>query len=189
MRVFVLSLVLFAGVARAQAPVMPARPTAGETAALVGVGAACGTAAAALAASTVNNWVPSDEAGLVIASGALAAGTATCVWGLGRRGGHGGRFTSTLGDAALGVGLGAVAGIGIGYVVYHASGGDRSNGNGFFNDATIAALAAAGATTLVTPALVSALRLPRHTPATIAPVVTTAPDGTRAPGVALRVGL
>ena len=190
MRLLLLSACLVASVTRAQVPV-PVPLTPGQTAVLVGVGASCGTAAAALAAAPVADWAPIDEIAVLVVGGALTGGTAACVWGLGRRVGHGGRFASTLGDAAQGVGLGLLGGIGVGYVVYHAAGGERSGygETAFFNDALIAALLAAGATTLVTPAVVSALRLPRHTPVAVAPATVAAPDGTRVPGMALRVGL
>ncbi len=195
MRVLLLSVVLLSHAASAQVPeAAPApgspSPTSAQMAVVAVVGVGCG-ALAGLAASAAGGAVlPLQEAAALVGAAALATGTAACVWGLGRRVGVGGRFLPTLGDAALGVGLGTVAGLGVGYVAYHAAGGDDSGGDGFFNQAAIVALLAAGATVAVMPALVATLRLPRHSrTATAAPAVLAVPGGASAPGVVLRIGL
>lgn len=177
-------VLLLAGAAHAQAPAEP--EPSGLVAARSAIGAACGVSAGLVTAYALDGNGAQTPVALV----AFVGTTAACVWHVGREQGHTGRFLPTLGDTALGLGAGILGAIGVGYVVYYAAGGDNSRGvDELFNTASLAALAAAAATFAVAPAVVAAYRLPRHNRVAVAPAALRAPDGTSAPGVALRFDL
>ncbi len=177
MRVLLLALVVFATAAHAQ------RPTAGQTAAMVAAGTACG-----LLAMTVVSPTAATGVGIVATVAAAPAGAATCVARVARRYGYEARFGPAFRDAALGAAGGALVGWGAGAATFVlvslvVPGTDC----GCIPVAIVPALAVGLTVFAATSAAWAVRGLPRH--AVVAPTALRTPGGTTSAGVALRVRL
>lgn len=176
-RVLAVGLVALVWLA-APAHAQTARPTARQVAGWTAVGTACGVFAGVLA-------FPGGPPLMVLA---MPVGAAKCVSDHAEDDGFGGSFGGTLKDAALG----AVLGVGVGYVVASGTIWVLTNTGTEGGDGLGIALvgAAAGAVALTaTSAYVAARRVHRHGASDMAPVAFRLPDGTTALGLSVRVGL
>lgn len=119
---------------------------------------------------------------------AMPAGAAWCVLDHARRAGYGGALGPTMADAALGAALGLAVGYAVGggtaWLIL-AAGPDTPDGVG----AALIGIAVGGVALTATSAYVAARRVHRHGTPEVAPVALRAPDGTTAPGLALRLRL
>ena len=157
-----------------------ARPTNGQVAWWTTAGVTCG-----VAAGITGLDVSSTQVGQVVWIATVPLAAAACVHAAARLSGYGGPYVRTLGEVGLGAaGVGLVTAVAGSAVWLLAPEGDRLT-----SPAGIAVIWTSIAAYALVPAHVAARRVHRHGAPEVSPVTLRLPDGTTAPGLALRIGL